>query len=192
MEQQSEGGGATDPSTWVNSFLNLATAQKGSDRSTVTKGEGDVTALKKILDEMSNSTNAAGMDAVFKQIFQRGFEAQMPKLLNAANTTGIRPQDSTTQQLLQNDLVARLTGESQMALGKQQQLAAQIADAYAGRTEKPIVTKVTGEGKLSGGGITGLAKKLLGGGSGISGSANIGNAITFGSLGAAKKLFKKF
>lgn len=161
MQQQPKGGGSPfSPSDWAGAYDTLATGQQGRDKSTITKGDGDVKLLKKILEEMTSSTDAAGMDAVFKQIFQRGFEAQMPKLLNAANTTGIRPQDSTTQQLLQNDLVARLTGESQMALGKQQQLAAQVADAYAGRTEKPVVTKVEGEGKISG--KTNIVKTSLG------------------------------
>jgi hypothetical protein len=125
----------------------------------VMKGGGDVTLLKKILDEMSLSTTPEGMDALIKTVFKQGFEQQMPKLLNAANTAGIRPQDATTQALLQNDLMARLASEGVKALGAQQAAVATGAGNYASLTEKPIVTKTTTPGLNIGqsvGQLTGL------------------------------------
>ena len=151
MEQQSIGGGGMGNYGWIgDSFASHQQRQSGTDQSSIMKAGGDVDMLKKLLDEMSKSTTAEGMDALFKQIFQQGFEANMPKLLNSANTSGIRPQDATTQQLMQNDLIARLTGAAAEALGKQQASTAQAAGDYASLTEKPVVTTVSGQGKISG------------------------------------------
>lgn len=151
MQTQSSGGGGMENFGWIGDlFASHQNRESGTDKNTVTKGEGDVAMLKKLLEDMSGSNTADGIQALFKQIFTKGFEEQMPQLLNAANTTGIRPQDATTQQLLQNDLLARLTGASAEALGKQQASYGDLASRYAQLTEKPVVTKVQGEGKISG------------------------------------------
>jgi hypothetical protein len=148
--QSSEGGGMGNYGWIGDMFASHQGREFGGQKSTVTKGDGDVSMLKKVLEEMAKSTDAEGMTALFQQIFKKGFEEQMPKLLSNANTAGIRPQDATTQTLMQNDLMARLTGASMEALGKQQASYGQLAGQYASLTEKPVVTTVQGEGKISG------------------------------------------
>lgn len=155
QQQPSDGGGGmqggfTDPNSWSSAVNRSIVTEGGVDSYNTMKGDGDVAMLKKLLEDMSGSNSAAGMESVFKQIFSRGFESQMPKLLNAANTSGIRPQDSTTQQLLQNDMIARLTGESNVALQKQQATFGDLASKFASLTEKPVVTKISGDQKASG------------------------------------------
>lgn len=101
---------------------------------------GDVEPLRKVLDEMSASMTPEGMDALFTAIFKQGFEKNMPTLLNTANTTGIRPQDSTTQQLMTNDLISRLTGQAAGALQTQQANAGNVAAAIAEGTKSSSQT----------------------------------------------------
>ena len=141
------------------SFSDINTGLFGNDtnttsneNSTISGGQGDVSKLGPIIDEMLKSIDPAGMEKLFQAIFKSGFEKQMPSLLNNANTTGIRPQDSTTHELLTNDLIARLTGEAAKALGTQQVNAANAATNYAAALKSPVVKKstVTTEAKSSG------------------------------------------
>ena len=104
----------------------------GSSNSTT---PGDVEPLRRILAGMEESMTPEGMQALIDSIFQQGFEQNMPTLLNAANTTGIRPQDSSTQQLMTNDLIARLTGQAAGALQTQQSNAGNVASAIAQATQ---------------------------------------------------------
>lgn len=146
----SVGSGFSDPNAWSSAVNRDVEMMGGRRQSIVTKGGGDVEMLKKVLDEMSKSTTAEGMQTLIQSIFKTGFEKQMPQLLSAANTAGIRPQDATTQTLLQNDLVSRLVGEGVKALGTQQAATAQAASSYGQLTEKPVVTTLEEQGKASG------------------------------------------
>ena len=123
-------------------------ASEGSSSTT----PGDVEGLRKILAQMNESMTPEGMDALFKSIFQQGFEKNMPTLLNNANTTGIRPQDATTQTLQTNDLIARLTGQAAGAVLQQQANAGTVAANIAANTKSSHSkneTKNTFDGMLS-------------------------------------------
>lgn len=143
-------GYGSDAQGWSTAVNTDVINMGGRDTTNVMKGGGDVEMLKKLLDSMAASSTPEGMQALIDSIFKTGFEKNMPTLLNAANTAGVRPQDATTQQLLTNDLIARLTGEGAAALREQQTATAQAASSYGQLTEKPIVTKISGEGKASG------------------------------------------
>lgn len=151
QEGGTSGGFSMGNYGWIGeSFASHQERQSGTQQSTVTKGEGDVAMLKKLLEEMSSSLTPEGMQATLKGIFKAGYESQMPTLLSKATSAGIRPQDATTQTLLENDLMARLTGEGAKALTAQQQAYGDLASRYAQLTEKPVVTTVQGQGKVSG------------------------------------------
>lgn len=111
--------------------------------TTTTGGTGDVAGLQQLLATLMPTTTAAGMNPVIQAIFQQGFQNQMPAIYNAANQAGLRPSSTTQQQLLVNDLTARLTAEAAKAVNQQQQTAGQVATAIAQNTKTPTVTKQT-------------------------------------------------
>jgi len=151
-------------------------------------GTGDVSGLQALLAALMPTTNAAGMDPVIRAIFQQGFEKQMPQLYNAANQAGVRPGSSTQQQLMLNDLNARLSAEAAKAVSQQQQTAGQVATAIAQNTKTPEVVQKTDR--------TGIDKTnaLLGAallaGTKIFGGMNKGGEVaTTGAPGSAGDVF---
>lgn len=112
--------------------------------STQSGGKGDVSKLTPVIEEMMKSITPDGMAELFSAIFAKGTEEGLPDILGKANTAGVRPQTSTTSQLLTNDLLARLTRESQLALSGQQQATGQLAVNYADLQRSPI--EVTNHG----------------------------------------------
>lgn len=100
------------------------------DTSTAESG-GDVSGLRTLLAAMQPLSTAQGMDANIRQIYQQGFEAQMPTLYNASAGAGFDPVASSVQQLKVNDLNARLAGTAAQALTQQQTATGAVAEALA-------------------------------------------------------------
>lgn len=133
----------TGTSTTTGTSTGTSTSSNAGE-SVTSGGRGDVSFLAPIITEMSKSASPEGMQALIQSIFKSGFEQQMPTLLSNANTSGIRPQDSTTVALMTNDLVARLTGQAASAVGAQQERTANAAGKYADVTKSDVVTKTSG------------------------------------------------
>lgn len=112
---------------------------KGS-ANTQTGGTGDVAGLQQLLAALMPTTQAGGMNPVLQAIFQEGFQKQMPAIYNASNQAGLRPGSTTQQQLLVNDLAARMSAEGAKAVNQQQQTAAQVAGSIAANTKAPVST----------------------------------------------------
>lgn len=103
---------------------------------------GDTDVLRSIIEEMQKTTTPEGMEEVMKAIFSQGFEKELPKILSKANSAGIRPQDATTQQLLEQDLATRLSSQVALLLGQQQANTANAAANLGELTKKPTVTNL--------------------------------------------------
>ena len=111
-----------------------------SGTQTQSGGQGNVSRLSPVIDEMLKSITPEGAADLIQTIYRIGFEQNAPQLLSFANAGGGRPGASTTTQLMVNDLVARLAGQANLALGQNQANAAQAAAEFANLQRGPTTT----------------------------------------------------
>lgn len=125
-------------------------------QKTTTQSGGDVSALQQMFAQQAASANPAGMQALLQAIFQQGYEQNAPVLRNARNQAGARIGSSTQQQLMMNDLQARLTGQGAAAVMQQQANASTTAANIAANSKKETTDTSKLNEKQAGAALGGL------------------------------------
>lgn len=162
----------------VQTLMQILTPKTQTETSTA-----NIDPLAQMFGTQVNSAN--NMQAVMQAIFQRGMEENMPQMNSNSMKAGVRPESSTTQQLMTNDMMARLSQAAAMVQIEQQARAAQTAANIAQATQ--------GRKTTSGVDISSLLPIALGAGAAYQGkkawnSGNWEDAFKFGDFNLLEKI----
>lgn len=129
-------------------LTNALWGNKTQGGQSVITNPGDVSYLKKILDDMNANNSPDAINKLVQGIFASGRSSGMPSILGGANTAGVRGMSSTGAGELENNLMNQLTGTATAAIQKQQEniatASARLAEAT--KTNTVVNTPTTGGG----------------------------------------------